>query len=280
MIMVGSNNYLGLTHAPAGRRRPRSRPSRSSAPAAPARACSTAPSTSTRSWSGGWRKFLASEKRARLLHGLPDQPRRALGAAGPRRRRLLGPREPRLDRGRHPPLLRPKRQVPPQRHGAPGALLAEARSRTPASSIVTDGVFSMEGDLCDLPRSSSWQEAYGARDVDDAHGMGVLGAQRPRHRRALRPRGRDRPGDGHVLQELRVAGRRHRRADADVINYIKHKARAVDLLRLHDARRPSPRRSRRWTSSRRSRSAASGSGHRREDARRLPRHGLRHRRFR
>ncbi|MBR1426525.1 MAG: aminotransferase class I/II-fold pyridoxal phosphate-dependent enzyme [Paludibacteraceae bacterium] len=42
--------------------------------------------------------------------------------------------------------------------------------------IVTDGVFSMRGDICKLPEIVALAEKYGARVmVDDAHGFGVLG---------------------------------------------------------------------------------------------------------
>ncbi|HOP10986.1 MAG TPA: aminotransferase class I/II-fold pyridoxal phosphate-dependent enzyme [Oscillospiraceae bacterium] len=42
--------------------------------------------------------------------------------------------------------------------------------------IVTDGVFSMGGDICKLPEIVALAEKYGARVmVDDAHGLGVLG---------------------------------------------------------------------------------------------------------
>ncbi len=43
--------------------------------------------------------------------------------------------------------------------------------------IVTDGVFSMSGDICNLPEIVRLARKYGARImVDDAHGLGVLGA--------------------------------------------------------------------------------------------------------
>jgi glycine C-acetyltransferase len=43
--------------------------------------------------------------------------------------------------------------------------------------VVTDGVFSMEGDLAPLPGIADLCEAYGAMlVVDDSHGIGVLGA--------------------------------------------------------------------------------------------------------
>jgi 8-amino-7-oxononanoate synthase len=42
--------------------------------------------------------------------------------------------------------------------------------------IIVDGIFSMEGDIADLPAIVRLAKAYGARImVDDAHGVGVLG---------------------------------------------------------------------------------------------------------
>lgn len=42
--------------------------------------------------------------------------------------------------------------------------------------IVTDGVFSMSGEICKLPEIVELKKKYGARVmVDDAHGLGVLG---------------------------------------------------------------------------------------------------------
>lgn len=44
--------------------------------------------------------------------------------------------------------------------------------------IITDGVFSMEGDLCDLPTIVELAQRYKARIfLDDAHGIGVLGTE-------------------------------------------------------------------------------------------------------
>ncbi len=43
--------------------------------------------------------------------------------------------------------------------------------------IVTDGVFSMSGEICKLPELVALKKKYGARlMIDDAHGFGVIGA--------------------------------------------------------------------------------------------------------
>jgi glycine C-acetyltransferase len=63
-------------------------------------------------------------------------------------------------------------------HGDPAALEREL-AKVPAGHrclVVTDGVFSMEGDLAPLPDLVELTEAHGATlIVDDSHGLGVLG---------------------------------------------------------------------------------------------------------
>ncbi len=54
--------------------------------------------------------------------------------------------------------------------------LASAPPRT-GKLIVVDGVYSMEGDLADLPRIVELAQRFGSRVmVDEAHGLGVLGS--------------------------------------------------------------------------------------------------------
>ncbi len=57
-------------------------------------------------------------------------------------------------------------------------MLEKARRTRPQSGvlIVVDGIFSMEGDLADLPRIVALAASYGARIlVDEAHSIGVMG---------------------------------------------------------------------------------------------------------
>ncbi len=64
------------------------------------------------------------------------------------------------------------------RHGDMQDLEARlaAVPETSGKLIVTDGVFSMSGEICKLPEIVALAEKYGARVmVDDAHGLGVLG---------------------------------------------------------------------------------------------------------
>jgi len=54
--------------------------------------------------------------------------------------------------------------------------LLQTIPQTAGILIVTDGVFSMGGDICKLPQIVALAKRYGARVmVDDAHGLGVLG---------------------------------------------------------------------------------------------------------
>src|SRR5438270_8685445 len=57
-------------------------------------------------------------------------------------------------------------------------MLARAEGDGGGVLVVVDGVFSMEGDVCDIPRVAELSRAHGARlMVDEAHGVGVLGAR-------------------------------------------------------------------------------------------------------
>src|SRR5215468_375019 len=105
--------------------------------------------------------------------------------------------------------------------------LLEAADRDAGKIIVTDGVFSMEGDICNLPKIVELAQKYHAKVMtDDAHAMGVLGAQ---GRGTAEYFGLESQTDlqmGTFSKSLAslggvIAG------PFDVINFIKHKARSV-----------------------------------------------------
>jgi len=93
--------------------------------------------------------------------------------------------------------------------------------------VVVDGVFSMEGDVADLPEVFRLTRKYGARlMVDDAHGIGVLGAT---GRGTAEHFGLEQETDlimGTYSKSLASIGG-FVAADADIIHYIKHFARAL-----------------------------------------------------
>ncbi|HLP48895.1 MAG TPA: pyridoxal phosphate-dependent aminotransferase family protein [Candidatus Kapabacteria bacterium] len=93
--------------------------------------------------------------------------------------------------------------------------------------IVVDGVFSMEGDLANLPEIVSTAKKYGARVmVDDAHGVGVMGKN-----------GRGSCEHFGVLDDVDLIMTTFSKSfaslggfvtgDSKIIQYIKHVARAL-----------------------------------------------------
>ncbi|MBI4713206.1 MAG: aminotransferase class I/II-fold pyridoxal phosphate-dependent enzyme [Planctomycetes bacterium] len=93
--------------------------------------------------------------------------------------------------------------------------------------IVVDGVFSMEGDLANLPEIVRLKKRFGARlMVDDAHGIGVLGAH---GRGAAEHFGLENEVDlimGTFSKSFASLGG-FIVGEAPVISYIKHHARAL-----------------------------------------------------
>ena len=92
--------------------------------------------------------------------------------------------------------------------------------------IVVDGVFSMEGDVANLPKIVPLKNQYGARlMVDDAHGLGVFGTH-----------GRGTAEHFEVEHEIDLVMGTFSKSlatvggfiagDAEVIDYIRHEARA------------------------------------------------------
>jgi 8-amino-7-oxononanoate synthase len=173
-VMVGSNNYLGLTHHPkvleAARR---------------AALRYGVGSTGSRFLNGTLDLHYELEARlatffhmeAALVFTTGYQA--SLGVLGP----LLGRNDHAfLDRLDHASLVDGARlgngEVHRYSHGDFDAL-ARQLARTPPGAgklVVTDGIFSMEGTIADLPRVVAVSKAHGASVlVDEAHAVGVLG---------------------------------------------------------------------------------------------------------
>jgi len=95
------------------------------------------------------------------------------------------------------------------------------------SLIIVDGVFSMEGDIADLPAIVRLAKAYGARImVDDAHGIGVLGKG---GRGTAEHFGLENEVDlimGTYSKSLAAIGG-FIAGSSDVVNWIKHVARSM-----------------------------------------------------
>jgi 8-amino-7-oxononanoate synthase len=93
--------------------------------------------------------------------------------------------------------------------------------------IIVDGVFSMEGDLADLPRIVELKKKFDARlMVDDAHGVGVMGEN---GRGTMEHFGLESEADlvmGTFSKSLATVGG-FVVGDRQVIDYIKHNARSL-----------------------------------------------------
>ncbi|MDA8155352.1 MAG: pyridoxal phosphate-dependent aminotransferase family protein [Actinomycetota bacterium] len=101
------------------------------------------------------------------------------------------------------------------------------RNRGKAALVVVDGVFSMEGDIAKLPDILSLAHKHGARlMVDDAHGIGVLGKT---GRGTAEHFGLEQDVDlimGTYSKSLASIGG-FIAGPSDVIHYIKHFARSL-----------------------------------------------------
>ncbi len=104
------------------------------------------------------------------------------------------------------------------------ARLAEADPNA-GKLIVTDGVFSMTGDICNLPEIVRLAKKYDAKVmVDDAHGLGVLGKS---GRGTAEYFGLEKEVDiimGTFSKSLASLGG-YMVADAKVVDYVRHKSR-------------------------------------------------------
>ena len=109
------------------------------------------------------------------------------------------------------------------------ASLEHALSRVDGKNclIIVDGIFSMEGDIADLPNICKLAAKYGANlMVDEAHSLGVLGEKGAGSAAHF---GLTKQSDfimGTFSKSLASVGG-FIAADEDVIHYLKHKSRAL-----------------------------------------------------
>ena len=176
-VMLGSNNYLGLTRDPRVKR----------AAAEALERYGTA-LTGSRFLNGTIPLHGELERSIAEWMGTEDALvfttgyQANLGTIGT----LLGPTDTVIcDSGDHASILdgvaMSHAKVRPFRHNRLDKLetmLERAEGDGGGVLVVVDGVFSMEGDVCDVPTVASLARAHGARVmVDEAHGVGVLGAR-------------------------------------------------------------------------------------------------------
>ncbi len=89
--------------------------------------------------------------------------------------------------------------------------------------IVVDGVFSMEGDLADLPNLVRLSKKYGARlMVDDSHGAGVMGKT-----------GRGTGEHFGLMDEIDIYMGTFSKAFASLGGFVASRHKVVDFLRHH-----------------------------------------------
>ena len=226
MVMLASYSYLGLIGHP-----------RIDAAAKRAiddvrlrrgwRAAADGHQRSARAARGAHRRVHEARGRVRVLLRLRHEHRHHHRAHGPRRPRAHGQARPRVDRGRVPAVRREVEDVPPQRHGATSRSCSPRRAgEYKTILVVADSVFSMDGDVMDLPATRALCDRYGARlMVDEAHSIGSLGATGPRHRGALRHVRLHRPQDGDAVEVDPVSVGGYLAGDHDLVDYQRHMSR-------------------------------------------------------
>jgi 8-amino-7-oxononanoate synthase len=175
MIMVGSNNYLGLAHHPLAKRAAEEAVERYGVGT-----CGSRFLTGTidlhEKLEARLAKFMRREAALTFSTGYQTNLGIVSTIAGKGDHIVI-------DRMNHASIIDACRlsfaTVHKYRHNSMKDLERLLASLEPAGGklIMVDGVFSMEGDIVDLPGIVPLARKYGARIVlDDAHGIGVLGA--------------------------------------------------------------------------------------------------------
>lgn len=221
VIMLGSNNYLGLTNHPLVMAR-----------AAEAITKYGTGCTGSRFLNGTldlhieleerMARFLGRERVLTFSTGFQTN-LGVIGALGLKDDILL------VDRAVHASIIDGTRmsyaRVLKYRHNDMDHLDHVLERETAPAMIVTDGVFSMEGDLADLPGIVRLARKHGARVmVDDAHGVGVMGA-----------RGRGTPEHFGCESEVDLQVGTFSKSFACIGGFVGGDARVIDFIQ-HEAR--------------------------------------------
>ena len=224
-IMLGSNNYLGLTHHP-----------KVLEAAQRALVKYGAGCTGSRFLNGTLDLHLELEQEfaewlgteSALVFTTGHQAN--VGALSA----LLGPTDTVIcDTGDHASIMdgvaMSRAKVRPFRHNRIDKLermLERAAGDGGGVLVVVDGVFSMEGDIAPLPEIATLCEAHGARlMVDEAHGAGVLGARGAGTAELLGVEDRCDLRMGTFSKSLASCGG-FVAGDADVIEFLRFQARS------------------------------------------------------
>ena len=161
VLLLCSNNYLGLADHPRVREAAADAAMRWGVGAGASRLVSGT-MTVHRRLEERLADFKRTRGRAALRLGLPGQHRRDHVAGGQRRGRLLRRAQPRLDHRRLPAGAGGDLRLSPRATSStwPGAC---ARPRGAASLVVTDSVFSMDGDVAPLAEIVELAHRHGVR---------------------------------------------------------------------------------------------------------------------
>ncbi len=104
-------------------------------------------------------------------------------------------------------------------------VLAEARGQYRTVLVISDSVFSMDGDIMDLPSTVELCRRYGARlMVDEAHSIGVLGRTGRGIEEHFRMPGSIDLKMGTISKAIPSVGG-YLAADGDVVDYLRHHSR-------------------------------------------------------
>jgi 8-amino-7-oxononanoate synthase len=175
-IMVGSNNYLGLTHHPRVLEAQREALEKYGSGATGSRVLNGTIDLHN-TLEARFAEFYRKEAALVFTTGYQASLGAVAGFAG-RNDHVF------LDRVDHASIVDGARMTPAKLHRYPHgdfAALDRALSAVPQSAlklVVSDGVFSMDGDIVDLPRLAAVARRHEATlIIDDAHALGVIGDQ-------------------------------------------------------------------------------------------------------